>query len=172
MPLHHRIADDLPHGAHIVTSIEDDPYSPPGETQKIVVARAIRDDPLAGLFARQQIDQTQYDAGRRWQLYWDRACGSAVIAINPLKEPVDGGGVGRTEVTDRQLEAFAKLREAGRALGPEGEALACNVLADGLAIKEIARRRGQPTEMKVKYLGARFRECLETLARHWGFVNV
>jgi hypothetical protein len=85
---------------------------------------------------------------------------------------VDGGGVGRTEVTDRQLEAFAKLREAGRALGPEGEALACNVLADGLAIKEIARRRGQPTEMKVKYLGARFRECLETLARHWGFVNV
>lgn len=171
-PTHQRIAQDLPHGAIVARDVADDPYSEPGQTDKIEVVRSIRDDPLAGLWARQQIDRAQFEAGRRWQRAWERAGIGMVIAMDPTKEPVDGHGPSRVDFTDQQLAAFYDLEQAGRALGTEGNILVHMVLGQGLAIKEICRRRGEDTERYWDYWGRRLRECLETLAEFWGFASV
>ena len=56
---------------------------------KIVTPGNLRDDLLGRLHDRKQIDEAQFQAGRRFQADWGaqrRAC-----AIDPSKEAVDGG---------------------------------------------------------------------------------
>ena len=48
----------------------DDPYEPGA---KIVTLRNLRDDPLGRLHDRNQIDEAQFQAGRRFQADWERA---------------------------------------------------------------------------------------------------
>ena len=165
---HDRRTSEPPYGAETASSVEEDPYAP---GDRIVVLRSIRDDPLAGLLSRGHIDQAQFQAGRRWQACYERAGIGMVIAMDPTKEPVDGHGPGHADVTDSQLEAFEQLHAAGKTLGTQGNILVHLVLGQGLAIKELCRRRNELTEIKIKYFGQRLRECLETLAQLWGFVS-
>lgn len=166
--IHKRLTHDLPHGAQVASTVEDDPYEAGG---RILVLRSIRDDPLGGLYARGQIDDAQFAAGRQWQRYYEMAGIGQVIAMDPTKEPVDGHGATRSDITDSQIEAFRQLIFAGRELGFEDYKLVEMVLGQGLAIKEICRRRGELTESRIKFWGARFRGCLETLARLYGFAQ-
>jgi hypothetical protein len=163
-----RTAADLPHGAQVVVSIEDDPYSPAGQTDKITVLRSIRDDPLAGMWARDQIDRTQFCAGRMWQRFWEQAGIAGVQAMDPTKEPVDGRGAMRPDITDEQLKAYRQLKAARDVMGLEGDRLLREILEEGLSIKRAAYRRGMISERGILYCGRRFGECLETLARLWG----
>ncbi len=164
---HDRRTTELPYGAQVASSIEPDPYA---EGDKIVVLRSVRDDPLAGLLSRGSIDAAQFAAGRSWQRHFERAGVGMIIAMDPTKEPVDGNGPSRLDITDSQLEAHHHLREAEKVLGTQGNTLVHMVLGQGLAIREICRRRHDP-EIKIKYWGGRFKECLETLAELWGFVS-
>ena len=167
-PGHNLDASNLPFNAETATDVVDNPYK---LGEKIPVTRSVRDDPLAGLFSRQQIDQAQYAAGRKWQGYYEIAGAGTVLAIDPLKEPVDGGGAMRSSFTDRQLDAFDHLEQAKQTIGLDGHMIVVDVLGKGFEIKEIARRRGFFSEFAARAIGIRFRDCLEKLARQWGFAG-
>jgi hypothetical protein len=147
------------------TVIVDDPYEIGG---KIFAIASMRDDPLARLHARGQIDDAQYAAGRHWQkLFGDSEVGG-LKAMDTTKEPVDGGGFS-DPITDRQRRAVAGLIRATKALGLEGEALVRDILGRRWFIEQAAAARGLHTQRGIDYLGRRFRECLETIAKEFGY---
>jgi hypothetical protein len=146
-----------------VAAVVADPYSEIGET--ITVLRATRDDPLAGMLARGSIDLAQYAAGREWQRYWEDAQIGAVRAIDPTREPVDGKGPQRSPYTEKQREAMSELRSVMAKLGYEGNRLVRDILGDRMPLELAAQHRGRSR----KYIGLRFRETLETMAKVWGF---
>lgn len=163
--IHDRLAEVSPsQQLGLVVDVVQDPYD---AAATISVARATRDDPLAGMHARGQIDTAQLSAGRIWQRHWEDAAIGSIRAINPMKEPVDGSGPPPVPFTDRQREAMDELRMAAVALGQEGDRIVRLVLVDRLQITELAIRVGRPK----KYMGQRFRECLETLARLWSLIS-
>lgn len=143
----------------------EDPY----DAGRLVVSRSLRDDPLARLHARHHIDDAQYAAGRAWQAFYEAAEIGGARAIDPTREPVDGGGRVPDPITDRQQHAVRELSRLGRALGEDGDALIRDVLGRRLFIEQVAAKREDFSEAGIKYLGRRFRECLETLARNMGF---
>jgi len=142
-----------------------DPY----DGGRLIVARSLRDDPLARLHDRHHIDDAQYAAGRAWQALYEAAEIGGARAIDPTREPVDGGGRIPEPITDRQRHAVRELGRLGRALGEQGDALVRDVLGRRLFIEQAAARREQFSRDAIEYLGKRFRECLETLARNMGF---
>jgi hypothetical protein len=149
--------------AGTVVAVVRDPYSEIGEN--ITVLRATRDDPLAGMLARKQIDLAQHEAGREWQRYWEDAAIGSVRAIDPTKEPVDGKGPVHVPFSDLQRKAMLKLREVALVLGYEGDRLVRDILGDRVQLADAAARRGRSK----KYIGQRFRECLETMAKLMGY---
>ncbi len=165
--IHRAMLPDLPFNAEVATTIEHDPYSPIGE--RMLVTRSIRNDPLAAMLSRRQIDRAQFEAGRRWQANHERAEVGSVIAMDPLKEPVDGSAPTRAVFTDHQLIAFQELREAERALGRQGSRMVCAILGEGLTITDFVVRHGGNSQREIDYAWRRLRECLETLAVLWGF---
>lgn len=166
---HNREVSELPFNEPGAKAIVPDPFSKTGGT--IEVTRAIRNDPLAGLLSRKMIDHAQFGAGRKWQAYYEAAGIGLVIAMDPLKEPVDGRGATRADFTDGQLYAFHKLKESRSFLGLEGYTIVRDVLGDGLQIVDVSKKRGFLSQLSVRYFGMRFRECLETIAQSWGMAN-
>ena len=150
---------------HTVAAVVRDPYSEIGEN--ITVLRATRDDPLAGMLARQQIDQAQFESGRAWQGLWEAAEVGAMRGIDPTKEPVDGKGAAASPFTDRQREAFNELRMVSLTLGFEGDRLVRQILGERMSLQDVAEQRHK----QKKYIGQRFRECLETMAKMWGLAG-
>lgn len=166
--VHDRLSRDLPRGSRVAIAIVQDPYSDIGE--KIQVTRSIRDDPLAGMHSRQQIDDAQLVAGRKWQAHHEGAEVGLLRAIDPAKEFVDGGQF-QDPLPDSKIKALEALREADDALGWEGKTIIRAILGDRLTIVEATMARGGRSEVDIKYVGRRFRECLETLAVLWGFAG-
>lgn len=153
----------------MVASIEvDDPMGlEPGD--KIVTVRSLRDDPLARLHDRGQIDEAQYQGGRAFQHDFEIA-ERGPQAIDPSKEYVDGGRLPEP-ITERQRKAVVRLNGAERKLGADGSAIAHDVLIKGYTISKVAQSRGLQGERWEKYFGLRFRECLETLAVVYNFAT-
>jgi hypothetical protein len=160
---HDRQAKDLLRNAQVATAVVPDPYGQPGE--KITVLRSIRDDILAEMLARKEIDQAQFDAGRRYEHYAEQAEIGNVKAIDPRKEAVDGGG-GYEGITDRQIDAVRALSEAARVLGARGEALVREVLV----LRKRFSHMGLP-DRAVGQARVRFFTYLEILAEFWGCVT-
>ena len=164
--VHDRTANGYHRQAEVVEAVVDDPLGTiPGE--KIKVTRSVRDDPLAGMLARDQIDQAMYEAGRQWQKYAEWSEIGSISAIDPTKEAVDGGRP-REILGDRQLFAFEALRDAKNALGWEGDRLIVGILNQRRSIQEYGMSIGFTTEREFNYIGRRLRECLDTLAKLWG----
>lgn len=159
--IHDRLAE-IPElqRAGVVTAVVDDPYEP---GSNIAVLRATRDDPLAGMFSRGSIDLAQMSAGRKWQQHWEDAEIGAVRAIDPTKEPVDGKGPPPAPFTERKRLAMLELRQVSIVLGWEGNRIVNEILGDRLGLFIVAERHNKPK----KYMGQRFRECLETMAKMW-----
>jgi len=151
----------LPPG--LALDLVQNPYA--DHTELIAVVRNVRDDPLAGMYSRRFIDSAQFHAGRTWQAHWEDSEVGTVRAIDPTKEPVDGKGPTPAPFTDKQKNAFVELHMAGRLLGYEGNLLVQDVLGRRLQIAHAAQLRSRPT----KYVGQRFRECLETMAKLWSY---
>lgn len=168
-PVHDRRTQDLLANARVAVDEVDDPYAiNPGD--KIVVLRSTRNDPLADMKSKGQIDQCDYIAGRHWQAAWENAEIGGVRAIDPSKEAVDGGRLPEV-LTDQQRRAVQDLKAARLALGPEGNALVVDILAKNWTISQAAAERGRHGEAERKYVGKRFRECLDTLAIRFGYSN-
>lgn len=164
-----RIATDFNRGiAKHITALEIvDPNDLDGGV--ITVARQTRNDPLGGLHARKSVDEAQYQAGRAFQHDFETA-ERGPRAIDPSKEAVDGGRMPEP-ITDHQRAAVVRLGKADRELGQHGAWLTRNVLIHGMTIEQIGLSRGTIKELELKYLGRRFRECLDCLALVYGFSN-
>ncbi len=134
---------------------------------KLIVMRSTRNDPLANLHARHSIDEAQYQGGRAFQHDFETA-ERGPCAIDPSKEYVDGG-LTPEPITEAQRKAVKRLNRAERELGQVGSALAHAVLIQGVTIWCFTASRGGGTEAELKYYGRRFRECLDCLAKVYGF---
>lgn len=159
--VHDRLAASAPLGSVVGIRTVDDPYE---VGAKIKVAAQLRDDPLGRLYARDQIDHAQYNAGRHYQGLLEHAEVGGLKAMDTTKEPVDGSGQFIEPITDRQIKAAKELNRLSRVLGQEGEALVRATL--GLRCFVTG---GAPSRQEREYLGRRFRECLDTLAGALGY---
>lgn len=166
--VHDRMATEFNRGIaqHIAPVEVDDPYSP-GE--KILTARVLRDDPLGRLHDRSQIDEAQFLAGRSFQDDFEEA-ERGPRPIDPSKEAVDGGLMPEP-ITEGQRKAAIRLATAHRKLGADGSALAHDVLIHGRTMAGVAAMRGLQGRRWEEYFGLRFRECLNCLAKLYGFAT-
>lgn len=162
--VHDRRSNDLLRNAQVAPIEIDDPMEAGGT---LIVMRSTRNDPLAGLHARKFIDEAQYQGGRAFQYDFETA-ERGPRAIDPSKEAVDGGRVPEP-LTDHQRAAVVRLGRADRELGQNGSGLVRSVLIHGMTIEQIGVSRGVTGELELKYLGRRFRECLDCLALVYGF---
>lgn len=144
-----------------------------GENRKRESIRSLRDDILAQMHSRNQIDDAMFHAGRKWEEYHEGTAIGAVSAIDPTKEAVDGGRLPEL-VNERIVKAFKELRRADAELGFQGRTMIRYVLGKsttdgGHSIQRYGMSLGMTTQREFDYLGRRFRECLETLAKLWGY---
>ena len=166
--VHDRRARDLLRNADVAAVEVDDPMGlDPGD--KIVTLRSLRNDPLARLHSRRQIDEAQYQGGRSFQNDWEKA-ERGPQAVDPTREYVDGGQV-REPITERQRKAVLRLNRAERELGADGSALVHEVLVLGMTMEQVGQRRGLLGQRWIDYFARRFKECLDRLALLYGFAT-
>jgi hypothetical protein len=160
--VHSNQAQILPYRKEeLIVDVVDNPVNP----GKVSVTRNTRDDPLIRLKAGGYIDAAQYCAGRHWQQCWyDSEIGS-VHAVDTTKEPVDGKGPTRPPFTDKQRKALEQLQRAAVILGFEGDRIVREILADRMSLQMVSDRHHRPK----KYIGQRFREALESMAKLWSY---
>lgn len=148
----------------------DNPYFQRGydetadNVSKITVA--VGDDILWGMLSRNQIDKAQFEAGRMWQRYHERAEIGGANAIDPTKEAVDGGKIPEP-ITDSQIDAIRKLNEAREVLGARNTSLIYEILGSGKTFSNLAVEWCCDR----KELGNRFRFALEVVANIWGLTT-
>lgn len=138
---------------------------------RVRVERALRDDPLGQMHARRQISDAQYRAGREWQRYAE-AAGTPLRSSGDLQEPVDGSPRHRAGVTDAQLRAIRRRELWRDMLGGKGFLLCDAVLEDKASIREASMLLWyEDNPPMVRYVGRRFRECLDALAADLGLTT-
>jgi hypothetical protein len=164
-PVHDRRARELTH-QDVAAEEVDDPFE---EGAKILVLRNLRDDPIAAMRQAGQVDECQYMAGRHWQKAYELAEIGGAKAIDYSATKVDGGKIPEPTVTDTQARAFADLSKARTALGEYGSSIVFDVLGCHLTIAQTSNRRMMTSEAELKYVGKRFRECLDTMAIIFGY---
>ena len=166
--VHDRRSRDLPLNAEVASIEVDDPLAlEAGE--RIVALRSIRNDPLARLHSRGQINEAQYRGGRAFQNDWERA-GRGPQAVDPTREYVDGAQA-REPNTEGQRKAVLRLNRVERELGADGSALVHNVLVDGMTMEQVGQRRDLTSQRWKDYFSRRFLECLDRLALIYGFAT-
>lgn len=163
--IHDRRASELAH-ADVAALDVPDPYE---QGATITVLRSLRDDPLAALHNARQIDNVQYLAGRHWQKAYELAEIGGARGIDTTREFVDGGQIPQPTISDSQAMAFRDLSKARKALGDYGSSVVYDILACHLTIKDCANRRMMTREIELNFVGRRFRECLDTMARIFGY---
>lgn len=162
-------ASDLPYGRRTTERRVENPYE---QGRSVVVTASLRGDPLARLFARKQIDECQYEAGRYVQGLFEATSLGSVHSIDPLQEAVDGGGGGTGEpITDRHLKAGKALQRARLTLGARSYELMRAVLSERQFIEQIAGNSGLVGNIAIRSLSRRFQDCLDELAVLFGFAG-
>lgn len=136
---------------------------------KIIAFRSYRDDPLALMLSRKQITKWQFEAGRAWQRLYREADVTHVKAMDPTKEPVDGGGNVMLGLADRKLDAVDRKNALVGKLRAQDVRLLDFVLIAGMGIREYAHATGWNTARNVKAAGLQFRQVLELLAKEFGY---
>jgi hypothetical protein len=159
-----RRAQELGRGAEVYFVEIEDPYD---AGAKILAARSRRDDPLADMHARKQIDEAQYRGGLAFQRDFE-AAERGPRAIDPGKEFVDGGLMPEP-ITEAQ--AAQQLAIVYKELGADGSALMHDVLIHGQNYKQIASARGFSGQRWERYFGTTVFLHLHTLAFVYGFAK-
>lgn len=144
----------------------DDPFE---AGAKIIVMRSTRDDPLGDLHARHMIDEAQYHAGRAFQHDFETA-ETGARAIDFTREAVDGGAMPEP-LSEARRRAGLQLALVYRNLGADGSAIVHDVLVHNRTRKQVAEYRGLVGKRWEEYFGTRFRECLDCLAKVYGFAS-
>lgn len=158
----------LPHVEIAVIEV-DDPYfdakTPESRAnpRKMKATINARESYAMWLYAREHIDHAELLAAKRIRGAWERLGGAGARAIDYTREKVDGGAMPQT-ISDDHLRAARILKDAQAVLGPAGYDLTIKLACMGLWISDLSSK-----EVHQKYLGMRFRECLDTLSAHWGY---
>lgn len=192
--IHDRRATDIPANVRVASIEIDDPFGIPDGAryephirrsdgsvgpnvlafdgqQKITVAMAVRDDPLAALYSASQIDDAMFRAGRHWQKARELTEIGGIRAIDPTKEAVDGGGIPQSTVSDSYSQAMKDLDKAKRDLGRDDYSLINDILGRGVTIARAAVDRGYLSERKRSSVGDWFRRVLMRLAVIYGYAS-
>lgn len=159
-PVHDRLSIDLLENAQVARVEIDDPFE---LGSKIAVFRSTRDDILAEMLARREIDQAQYDAGRDYEKFAERAEIGNVQAMDPAKEKVDGGHIGSSDMSNRQVNAVRELQAARGVLGERGEAMVRFVLISRRPFSALGLTKHGTAQARTKFF-----TYLEILAQLWG----
>lgn len=152
----------------------DNPEYQPGNPDSIATVylpRAIRDDPLGRLHARQRIDDAEYLAGRAMQKLLEDAEVGRIRSQDMSKEPVDGGGHMPDVLTEPQRKALKRLSVIRVILGVEADKLVRAVLAGGFMPEDVARQRRLTAERDIAFFGRWFRQILRALATEFGYAS-
>ena len=163
--VHDRRSVDLPINAVVASIVVDDPYEPGGRIESVA---SLRDDILRYLRVRGEIDDAMFEAGRLYERYVEQSQVGTVKAMDPTKEPVDGGGVIVEPVSDRQIAAVRQLSEAARVLGRKGEMITRQILIERRKFKELS---SSGDRYDVAYIRRHFFDCLNELAILWSFAG-
>ena len=146
-------------------------WTPPRRPLVTVVAN-LKDDPLGRLFARRQIGQPQFLAGRMYQEHHDAAVITSVRSVDLSKTKVSGG-LPAEPLTERQRRAAARLRSIERSVqrryGDVGLWLVRLVLAERRPLEATARQAGATSARETSSVCWLFRKCLDTIAVATGF---
>lgn len=159
-PVHDRRATDLLAKHRPVPVIVDDPYE---RGEKIAVVRSVRDDVLGEMLSRGEIDLAQYAAGREYEQHVEAAEIGNVQAMNLAKAKVDGGHIGSSDLSNRQVNAVRELTAAATVLGVKGEAMMRFVLVTRQPFSALGLTKHGTAQART-----RFFVYLEILAEHWG----
>lgn len=165
--IYDRLTADLPINSQVAPAIVDDPLE---KGAKLRVVRSVRDDPLAGMHARNQIDDAQLAAGRLWQRYHEDSEIGGARAIDFTKEAVDGGRFKEPDIT-RQSKALAELKRAHAVLQEYGQSIFYDVLVRRMTITQIAASRSITSGRQISSLMERFRSDLDSVGKLWGFIT-
>lgn len=148
-------------------------WAPPRRSLVTVIAD-LKEDPLGRLFARKQIGQPQFLAGRAYQENHDAAQIGSVHSLDLAKTPVSGG-LPPEPLTDRQRQATTKLRaieaQVQRRYGNAGLWLVRLVLAERRPLEATARLAGATSARDMRSWCWLFRKCLDTIALATGFIS-
>jgi hypothetical protein len=161
--VYERMSQDLPINAKVAPILVKDEAG-----DNILVFRSVRDDPLAAMHARGQLDEAKFNGGRHWQRCHELVEIGGARAIDFTKEAVDGGRLPEI-LTDQYSKAAKDYAKAGKALGQEGEAIIRDFLGRGMPLLHVAAARNLTTARELDYIGRRLKECLETLAVVFGY---
>ena len=166
--------EEIPINAVIGTREVWDPYE---SATRMTAPVSIRDDPLGRLFARNQISEPLFEAGRYWQAMYEASMIGRVRGMDPTKEPVDGTPVYPEPITDRHKKAVKWLEAIARELGSAGDEVIFMVLGNRIFINDMVVSLGyvdiygKPQQRAVDYYSRRLRECLETIAKFCGYAT-
>jgi hypothetical protein len=164
--VHDRQLAVLPAKGEFVPVEVDDPWpTRPGE--KVIVTRRL--DVLSRMYARNQIDEAEFQAGVKWQRLYETGEIGSVGSIDFTKEVVDGGRRIRDPLTDKQQRALREVARVDRKLGEVGSALIRKVLLHGQTIGTVAERWDFGSE---KFIGIQFRKCLAVVAKELGHLEL
>jgi hypothetical protein len=134
----------------------------------------LRGDALGHMYARHQISEPQFQAGRRYQEHHDNAELGSIRSINLEKTRVSGGQFPEP-VTERQRRAADKLRKIEGELrhheGITGVWLARVILAERHSPEAAARMAGAAGQREVRSWCWLFRRCLNTIAVATGLMS-
>lgn len=158
-----RKATDLLRNARVAPMEVADPIS----EGTIVVMRSLRNDILAQLHSHRQIDEAQYQGGREFQKDFETA-ERGPQAIDPSKEYVDGGKAAEP-ITEAMRKSVLRLATVHARLGENGSAIIHDVLIAHYSLDQVAARRQMVRDVEIRYIGRRFKECLDCLALIYGF---
>jgi hypothetical protein len=165
----------LRHARHADGTIaEGAPGWEPPRRPQVRAFIALKDDPFGRMYARQQIDRAQFEAGRTYQLLADTAEIGTIQSLDPGKVCVSGGRLPEL-LTDRRLRAIKKLREVDEVVvqrfGIEGLTVTRGVLVDRKSQEQVAKEHGADNDRDKRSVGWLFRRCLDCLAQRLGFVS-
>jgi hypothetical protein len=161
-----RRAQELGRGAEVYFVEIEDPYE---AGAKILAARSRRDDPLADMHARKQIDEAQFQGGLAFQRDFE-AAERGPRAIDPGKEFVDGGSLPEP-ITEAQQKAAKMLKDVYEALGADGSALMHDVLIHRQRPLQISISRGFFGRKWEDHFKSEIKFRLNQLAYSYGYTN-
>jgi hypothetical protein len=138
--------------------------------EKIKVLRALRDDPLADMHNRGQIDDPLFMAARKLQATHRRATVGSISAIDTTKDVVDGGK-GYEGLTNDQVDAFKELKEVDKLLGPNVAFVVRAICLENLSATALAKRLsgGSASGHRREWIMGGLRTGLGKLVVYWGF---
>ena len=144
--------------------------SAPDEQKRTKAVRALRDDRLALLHHRGQINSRLFKAGRGYQALCEGAEIGGIAGQDLTRPMVDGGGQQSHPLSDRQINSTKELARLRGVLGRNGRALIDLVLLESKSLREIAQLYySDDNRSTMIYIGKRFREALSTIAKELGY---